>query len=300
MNITEKKDLQDNIPPGRLFCFGLGFAARALAEKLVSQGWSVSGTVRDGKNENLPSTLSAINFDGTHSSIEVAKAISNATHLLITIPPQPSGDVILEKFAEEITAAANIQWIGYISSTGVYGDAHGEWVDESSPLLATTERNRQRVEVESAWIKLGKEQGLPVMIFRCVGIYGPGRNLLVSVKEGRARRIDKPGLVFSRVHSEDLAQTLAASMKNPQPGEVYNVSDDCPCPPAEAVEFACGLLGVEPPPLVPYEKAVLSSMAKGFYMANKRVSNEKIKKELGVNLLYPDYRSGLKSLLEDF
>ncbi len=297
MNITEKKGLPDNLLPGRLFCFGLGFSSRALVEKLIPQGWNVSGTVRDVQEAG---TIKAYNFDGTHSSIEISKAISQATHLLVTIPPQPSCDVVLENFAEEIAGAKNIQWIGYISSTGVYGDANGEWVDEFSPLLAITERNLQRIEVESAWIKLGKDHDLPVMIFRCGGIYGPGRNLLVSVKEGRARRIDKPGLVFSRVHSEDLAQTLEASMKNPQLGEVYNVSDDCPCSPAEAVEFACSLLGVEPPPLVPYEDAVLSSTARGFYMANKRVSNKKIKKELGVNLLYPDYRSGLKALLKDF
>ena len=138
------------------------------------------------------------------------------------------------------------------------------------------------------------------MVFRCVGIYGPGRNLLVSVKQGRARRIDKPGLTFSRIHSEDLAQTLEASMKNPQPGEVYNVCDDCPSPPAEAVEYACNLLGMEPPPLIPFAEAKLSPIAQDFYKTNKKVSNKKIKKELGVTLRYPDYRSGLKELLKDF
>ena len=173
-------------------------------------------------------------------------------------------------------------------------------MDESSSLHALTDRNRQRIKVESAWLKMGKEYSLPVMIFRCVGIYGPGRNLLVSVRQGRARRIDKPGLVFSRIHSEDLTQTLVASMKKPQPGEVYNVSDDCPSPPAEAVEYACNLLGVEPPPLVPYREASLSPTARNFYNANKRVSNKKIKKELGVTLRYPDYRSGLNELLKDF
>ncbi|MBT3413823.1 MAG: SDR family oxidoreductase, partial [Nitrospina sp.] len=222
------------------------------------------------------------------------------THLLITIPPQLSGDVVLENFSEEISKASHLQWIGYISSTGVYGDAQGEWVDESSPLRGSTDLNRRRVEAESAWLKLGQDHGLPVMIFRCVCIYGPGRNLLVSVQQGRARRIDKPGLVFSRIHAEDLVQTLTASMKKPQPGEIYNVSDDCPCPPAEAVKYAFDLLGVEPPPLIPYEKADLSPTAKGFYNTNKRISNKKIKEELGVKLCYPDYRSGLKALLKGF
>lgn len=278
----------------------MGFSAKALAKRLVSQGWDVSGTVQCVQDYIRTENFSVLPFDGSHPTVEISEAISHATHLLITIPPQPSGDVVLENFAEEISKASHLQWIGYISSTGVYGDTQGEWVDESSPLLATTKRNRQRIELESAWLKIGKDHGLPLMVFRCVGIYGPGRNLLASVKQGRARRIDKPGLVFSRIHSEDLAQILEASMNKPQPSEIYNVSDDCPCPPAEAVEYACNLLGVESPPLVPYEKADLSPTARGFYMTNKRVSNKKIKQELGVKLKYPDYRSGLDALYEDF
>jgi nucleoside-diphosphate-sugar epimerase len=300
MNSSEIKDAPDFLPAGQLFCFGLGFSSQALAKRLLPQGWDVSGTVRGEQEDSRAKNISVCPFDGSRSTTEIFEAISRATHLLITIPPQPSGDVVLENFAEEISRAQHLQWIGYISSTGVYGDTQGEWVDESSPLLASTDRNRQRIEVESEWIKIGKDYGLPVMIFRCVGIYGPGRNLLVSVRQRRARRIDKPGLVFSRIHSEDLAQTLEASMKNPQPGEVYNVSDDCPSPPAEAVEYACSLLSVEPPPLVPFEEADLSPTARGFYITNKRVSNKKIKEELGVALRYPDYRSGLNELLKDF
>lgn len=300
MNSSEIKDAPDFLPAGQLFCFGLGFSSQALAKRLLPQGWDVSGTVRGEQEDSLAKNISVCSFDGSRPTTEISEAISHATHLLITIPPQPSGDVVLENFAEEISRARQLQWIGYISSTGVYGDTQGEWVDESSPLLASTDRNRQRIEVESAWLKIGKDHGLPVMIFRCVGIYGPGRNLLVSVRQGRARRIDKPGLVFSRIHSEDLAQTLEASMKKPQFGEIYNVSDDCPSPPVEAVEYACSLLGVEPPPLVPFEEADLSPTARGFYITNKRVSNKKIKQELGVTLRYPDYRSGLNELLKDF
>jgi dTDP-D-glucose 4,6-dehydratase len=300
LNSSEINDVPNFLPAGQLFCFGLGFSSQALAKRLLPQGWDVSGTVRGEQDESSSKNNSVYPFDGSHSTVEISEAISRATHLLITIPPQASGDVVLQNFSKEISRARHLQWIGYISSTGVYGDTQGEWVDESSPLLASTDRNRQRIEVESAWLKIGRDHGLPVMIFRCVGIYGPGRNLLVSVRQERARRIDKPGLVFSRIHSEDLAQTLEASMKKPQPGEVYNVSDDCPSPPAEAVEYACSLLGVEPPPLVPFEEADLSSTARGFYITNKRVSNKKIKQELGVTLRYPDYKSGLKELLKDF
>lgn len=291
--------MQDSLHAGRLFCFGLGFSSLALAERLLPKGWHVSGTYRDSDRKDTAPLKNSYLFDGTHPTPEISEAISCATHLLITIPPQPSFDVVLKNFSEEIAKASHLQWIGYISSTGVYGDAQGEWVDETSPLRGSTDLNRRRIEVESAWLKMGKDHGLPVMIFRCVGIYGQNRNLLVSVKKGRARRIEKPGLVFSRIHAEDLAQTLEASIKKTMSGEVYNVSDDCPCPPAEAVEYACGLLGVEPPPLVPYEKADLSPTARGFYNTNKRISNKKIKEELGVKLRYPDYRSGLDALLKD-
>jgi hypothetical protein len=290
--------MQASSHAGRLFCFGLGFSALALADRLLPKGWYVSGTFRGG--ERPAQIKNSYLFDGTHSTPEISEALSRATHLLITIPPQPSvGDVVLKHFSQQVSRASHLQWIGYISSTGVYGDTGGEWVDETSPLRGTTDLNRQRIEVESAWLKMGKDHHLPVMIFRCVGIYGQGRNLLTSVKLGRARRIDKPGLVFSRIHTEDLAQTLEASIKTPMPGEVYNVSDDCPCPPAEAVEYACGLLGVKPPPKVPYEKADLTPTARGFYNTNKRISNKKIKEELGVKLRYPDYRSGLDALLKD-
>jgi nucleoside-diphosphate-sugar epimerase len=290
--------MQGSSDTGRLFCFGLGFSSLALAERLKPKGWYVSGTYRSSDRKETNQAINSCLFDGSGPTPEISEAISQATHLLITIPPQPSGDVVLNNFSEEISRASHLQWIGYISSTGVYGDTQGQWVDETAPLRGSTDLNRQRIKVESAWLKMGLDHSLPVMIFRCVGIYGKERNLLVSVKKGRARRIDKPGLVFSRIHAEDLAQTLDASMKKPMPGEIYNVSDDCPCPPAEAVEYACRLLGEEPPPLVPYEKADLSPIAQGFYNTNKRISNKKIKEELGVKLRYPDYRSGLNELLK--
>lgn len=276
-----------------LFCFGLGFAAQALAKRLHSQEWNISGTCRAKDKENSSKELSVFPFDGTDATEEICNALSKATHLLISIPPQPSGDVVLQNFSSQISECKNLKWIGYISSTGVYGDTQGKWVDESSPLQPETELNVRRVEAENDWLKIA-----PVMIFRCAAIYGPGRNLLISVKQGRARRIKKPGLVFSRTHVEDLAQALEASMRNPKPGEIYNVSDDEPSPPSEAVEYACKLLNITPPPLIPFETAELSDIARGFYETCKRVGNKKIKEELGVKLQYPDYRSGLDAIFK--
>ena len=285
--------MSENQIKNSLFCFGLGFAAKALAKRMHSQGWTVSGTSRAIDKKDALEELSVFPFDGTHATEEIHNAISNATHLLVSIPPQPSGDVVLQNFFSKIAECKNLEWIGYISSTGVYGDTQGEWVDESSPLQPVTELNERRVEAENGWLKIG-----PVMIFRCAAIYGPSRNLLVSVKQGRARRIEKPGLVFSRTHVEDLAQTLEASMRNPKSGEIYNISDDHPAPPTEAVDYACKLLQVTPPPLIPFESAELSEIARGFYLTCKRVGNKKIKEELGVKLQYPDYRSGLDAIFK--
>jgi len=290
--------MSENLKINSLFCFGLGFAAQALAKRMHTHGWNISGSCRAMDKEDSLKDLSVLPFDGIHATEEIRNALSKATHLLVSIPPQPSGDVVLQKFSLQIAECKNLEWIGYISSTGVYGDTQGEWVDESSPLQPVTELNKRRVEAENGWLDMVRENGCPVMVFRCVAIYGPGRNLLISVKQGRARRIEKPGLVFSRIHVEDLAQTLEASIKNPRPGEIYNVSDDEPSPPSEAVEYACKLLNITPPPLIPFESADLSEIARGFYLTCKRVGNKKIKEELGVKLQYPDYRSGLDTIFQ--
>ena len=285
--------------PGTLFCFGHGFSSRALAQRLIPKGWDVSGTCRDKDSKKILKNEGQLyEYNGVNVNQEIYNAIDKSTHLLISIPPQASEDPVLDRFSNEILNWKHLKWIGYISSTGVYGDAKGKWVDENSVLKPATAINQRRVAIESAWLKLYKVNGLPVVIFRCVGIYGPGRNTLISVKLGRSKRIEKPGLVFSRIHVDDLAQTLEASMLNPMPGEIYNVSDDHPSSPAEVVAYACGLLNVKPPPLIPYESAELSNMARGFYETNKRVSNKKIKLDLGICLEYPDYKVGLKTLLK--
>ena len=286
---------------GNLFCFGLGFTAKTLARSLISKNWLVSGTSR---NPNLNDTLkkngvSVYLYDGNQVVPEISDAIQSATHILISIPPQSSGDIVLQQFGADFLNWDHLKWIGYISSTGVYGDAKGEWVDETSPLKPVTTHGSQRLVIESSWLKMHKKYDLPVVVFRCAGIYGSGRNLLLTIKQGRARKIKKPGHVFSRIHVEDLAQTLEASMQSPQPGEIYNVSDDCPSCPSETLDYACGLLNIEPPAPVLYENAELTDMARSFYQANKRVSNKKIKKELHIKLQYPDFRVGLSALIQE-
>jgi nucleoside-diphosphate-sugar epimerase len=290
--------MSENSKKNSLFCFGLGFSAQALAKRMHSHEWNISGTCRAMDKEDSLKDFSVLPFDGIHATEEISNALSKATHLLISIPPQPSGDVVLQKFSSQIAECKNLRWIGYISSTGVYGDTQGGWVDESSPLQPLTELNLRRVKSENGWLNMVKENDCPVMVFRCAAIYGPGRNLLISVKQGRARRIEKTGLVFSRIHVEDLAQTLEASIKKPRPGEIYNVSDDEPSPPSEAVEYACKLLNITPPPLIPFESADLSEIARGFYLTCKRVDNKKIKEELGVKLKYPNNKSGLDAILK--
>ena len=189
-----------------------------------------------------------------------------------------------------------MKWVGYLSTTGVYGDRGGDWVDEESPLEPNTARGQRRLQAERSWLRLHSDFGLPVHLFRLAGIYGPGRNTLLNVRDGSAKRIIKPGQIFSRIHVEDIAGVLAASIAKPNPGRAYNVCDDEPCPPQEVVEFAANLLGLPLPPEIPFEQAELSPMAKSFYAESKRVSNRRIKTELGYKLVYPNYREGLRAL----
>lgn len=233
-----------------------------------------------------------LRFDDCHPL--PAAAMDGMTHLLVSIPPGEQGEPALRLQGAEIAArAAQFRWVGYLSTTGVYGDKGGDWVDESTPLEPTTERGRRRVAAEAGWAGLG----LPLHIFRLAGIYGPGRNQLVSVLDGTARRVVKPGQVFSRIHVEDIAGALAASIARPQPGAVYNLCDDLPCPPQEVVAFAAELLGKPVPREIAFDDAALSPMARGFYAESKRVSNARMKQALGYRLLYPTYREGVRALL---
>ncbi|HKX07289.1 MAG TPA: SDR family oxidoreductase [Stellaceae bacterium] len=280
-----------------LFCFGLGYTASVLARALEAEGWRVLGTRRPGDAKPRDSAEPLI-FDRAHAIANAPTLFAGVTHLLSSVPPDEAGDPVLDVHGEDIAASRNLRWIGYLSTTGVYGDLAGGWVDETAPLRPTGERGRRRVAAETQWLDLDRRRGAPVHIFRLAGIYGPERSALDAVRSGRARRIVKPGQVFSRIHVADIAQVLRASMARPRPGAIYNVCDDDPAPPADVITFACALLGVSPPPPVPIEQAELSEMALSFYADNKRVSNERIKQELGVRLLYPSYRDGLMALLK--
>jgi len=284
--------------PGTLFCFGLGYSAGFLARGLRDEGWRVVGTCREAESE---ARLRAQGFEvhrlaRGHSLSEPRALLGAATHVLSSIPPDEAGDPVLDLHGDDL-AAATPKWVGYLSTTGVYGDRSGGWVDEGSTLEPTGERGRRRVEAERRWLDLRRRHGLPVHVFRLAGIYGPGRSALDTVRSGRARRIDKPGQVFSRIHVADIVRALRASMAAPDPGAVYNLCDDDPAPPAEVIAHASELLGVAPPPLVPFASAALSEMARSFYADNKRVSNRRMKERLGVRLLYPSYRDGLRALL---
>ncbi len=287
-------------PPaaGRLFCFGLGYVALTLATRLLPRGWSVAGTSRDpdkrAKLDRLGVSVSA--FDGARPMADAAEALSGATHVLSSVPPDSRGDPVLRFHADDIAALAPA-WIGYLSATSVYGDAGGGWVDERMIARPTGERGRRRADAEMEWFDLHRGDGLAVHVFRLAGIYGPGRSALDRLRDGTARRIVKPGHVFSRIHVEDVAATLAASMAQPHPGAVYNVCDDEPAPGSEVLEYACRVAGVAPPPAEPYDEAILSPTARSFFADGRRVSNARIKRELGVALAYPDYRAGLDALL---
>jgi len=275
-----------------LLSFGHGYSARALT-KLLNDDWRVIGTTR---SDDKAATMM---LEGTEPRIwpgaDLTAALNAASHVLISAGPNADGDPVLANLKAEIIARRDqFEWVGYLSTTGVYGDHKGGWVDETTPLKPSTKRGQYRVEAERAWQSLG----LPLHIFRLAGIYGPGRGPFAKVRNGTARRIIKQGQVFSRIHVEDIAQVLAASIQHPNPGAIYNLCDNDPAPPEDVIEHAAHLLGLPIPPAQDYETAEMTPMARSFYAESKKVRNEKIKTDLGVSLLYPDYRTGLKALLD--
>ncbi|MEM0921819.1 MAG: SDR family oxidoreductase [Pseudomonadota bacterium] len=275
-----------------LLSLGHGYSARALARRLLAEGWRVIGTTRSAeKAEAIHATgAEALIWPGT----DLAPYLRDATHLLASAAPVAEGDPLLLAEGAAI-AAARPEWAGYLSTTGVYGDRQGGWVDETSPCTPATTRGQWRLAAEQAWAATG----LPLHIFRLAGIYGPGRGPFSKVRNGTARRIIKPGQVFSRIHVEDIAQVLAASIARPNPGAIYNLCDNEAAPPEDVLSHAAELLGLPPPPEVDFETAEMSPMARSFYAESKRVSNDRIRKELGVTLAFPDYRAGLAALLAE-
>jgi nucleoside-diphosphate-sugar epimerase len=282
-----------------LFCFGLGYTALVLARRLAAAGWQVTGTCRSADKSAALSEAGFRTVIFERDRPVPADRLRAATHLLVSVPPDGAGDAVLATHGKDIAALPALSWVGYLSTTGVYGDRGGGWVDESSALAPSGERGRRRVAAEQGWLDLWRSHGMPIHIFRLAAIYGPGRSTFDALRAGTARRIDKPGQVFSRIHVDDLAAVLIASMGRPRPGAVYNVCDDDPAPPEAVVAHAAALLGMPAPPLVPLESANLSAIARSFYDDNKRVSNRRIKTELGATLRYPDFRAGLAAILAD-
>lgn len=275
-----------------LLSFGHGYSAAALAELLVPLGWRVIGTTRKAEKCDA---LRAAGVEPVLWDEDLSNHIATASHLLISAGPNAEGDPVLNRYASQIAERADqYEWAGYLSTTGVYGDHQGGWVDEDTPLSPSTKRGQLRVEAEAAWQAL---PDLPLHIFRLAGIYGPGRGPFAKVRNGTARRIIKEGQVFSRIHVEDIAQILLASINRPNPGAIYNMCDNDPAPPEDVIAHAAELLNLPVPEAVDYETAEMTPMARSFYAESKRVRNDRIRDELGVTLKYPDYRSGLAALL---
>lgn len=283
-----------------LYCFGFGYSAGRLARRLGMAGSAGEGRVAGtGRSGGVRRGIALDPFSRDEPLADPAGRLAGATHILVSIPPDAAGDPVADRHGVVLAALPRLRWLGYLSTTGVYGDTGGAWVDETAPLAPGTERAARRAAAERAWLGLWRDRGLPAHVFRLPGIYGPGRSAIDQLRAGTARRIDKPGHVFSRIHVDDLAATLQASMEAPDPGQVYNVADDAPASQAEVVAHAAALLGIDPPPLVPADHPSLSAMARSFYAECRRVSNAKIKEKLGVRLRYPSYREGLASILDE-
>jgi nucleoside-diphosphate-sugar epimerase len=286
----------------RLFVFGLGYSALVFARRARARGWRVAGTTRSA--DKAAALAAALGVE-THvfargQPLAAARdVLAGVTHLLVSVPPDAQGDAALGIHGADIAAAApGLRWAGYLSTTGVYGDRDGEWVDENAGLHPTGPRGAARVAAERGWLDLLRV-GVPMHVFRLAGIYGPGRSVFDALRDGTARRIVKPGQVFSRIHVEDIARVLEASISRPDPGTVYNVCDDEPAPPQDVIAYAAGLLGMAPPPEIPFAEAAptMSEMARSFYRDSKRVSNRRIRDRLGARLEFADYRAGLRAIL---
>lgn len=272
----------------RLLIFGLGYSGSAIAMAARSAGYSVTGTTRAGA-------------DGSIAFDQAEDAIRSATHLLTTAAPDETGDPVLSRYALAIAAAPDLRWIGYLSSTVVYGDRDGRWVDEDTPPAPSQARGQRRVEAEEAWSRFAGSHA--VDIIRLAGIYGPSRSAFDDLRAGRARRMNKPGHQFGRIHRDDIARSVVAAMRQDRPAgrRVLNLADDEPSESALVVTEAAALLGVEPPPFVAFADAfpAMSPMARSFWAENRKVASTKTKAALSLEWRYPTYREGLRAILAE-
>jgi nucleoside-diphosphate-sugar epimerase len=286
-----------------VFVFGLGYSALHYVTTRLT-GQRVVGTVRNRETARAIgaaySGTQALIFGAPTIDAAIGERLASTTHLLVSIPPGESDDPVLAHFADAIAVASDLKRIVYLSTIGVYGDHGGAWIDEEAPTEPNSARNRARVGAEREWIALGERAGKKISIIRLAGIYGPGRNSLVNLREGKARRIVKPGQVFNRIHVEDIARAIAAAFAPHAPSGIFNVTDDEPAPPQDVIAYAAELLGIEPSPQIDFDGADLTPMVRSFYSSNKRVSNRRMKQQLGVTLAYPTYREGLRALAARF
>jgi nucleoside-diphosphate-sugar epimerase len=283
-----------------LFCFGLGYCAGVLSRRLKAQGWTISGTATNAekisalKREGYEAFL----FDGRERDPATVAELNRATHVLLSIPPGEDGDPALRVYGADIAASPSIAWIGYYSSVSVYGDFKGEWVDEKTPPRPVTDRGMRRLTAENGWAELGRTSGKSVVILRLPGIYGPGRSAIDQLRAGKARRIFKPGQVTNRAHVDDIATATEAALQLQNGIHIFNVTDDLPAPPQDVIAYGAELLGVPCPPATDPADASVSPMARSFYAESKKVSNLRMKDELGVKLAYPTYIDGLKAIAQ--
>ncbi|MBE7733298.1 SDR family oxidoreductase [Devosia faecipullorum] len=284
------------------FFFGLGFSSQRAARIMHESGQfaDISGTVRtrDKANALTDCYHRALVFDGTQPGPEVGPALQSGTsHVILSAAPDAEGDPVLRHHAADLDAAPDLQWLCYYSTVGVYGDFGGDWIDESAPLVPRNMRSDYRVIAEQQWRDYAARRGVRLAILRLAGIYGPGRSSFDKLREGSARRIIKPGQVFNRIHVDDIARVTLLAAEKRLDG-TFNLADDEPAPPQDVIAHAAGLIGMEVPPDLPFETTAMTPMQKSFYRDNKRVSNGAIKRALGIELLYPDYRAGLAQILE--
>jgi len=283
-----------------LLCLGLGYCARHYVAEFGSRFSRIIGTSRSHDSTAASHAVEMLVFDGTHATPELRAAIAAADQLLVSAAPGEAGDPVLLAFRNDIATAPKLQTIVYLSSLGVYGDHGGAWIDESAPTIPAHGRGGARLTAERAWQALGRERGIAVAMLRLAGIYGPGQNAFVRLRAGRAHRINKPGHVFNRIHVADIAQAIDAAFARNFDG-IVNVTDDLPAPPGDQITFAAKLLGIEPPPELSLDEArrTLSPFVLSFYAGCARVSNDKLKRALGVRLRHPTYREGLQSLFKE-